>query len=60
MSGPRSFHLLLGLPGNPVSWLPGLTSPIGAGFEIALPRCFSAEIDAFYKFYKPIRSQLVG
>lgn len=35
----------------------GLTSPIiGADFEIALPRRFSAEVDAFYK---PMRGQSV-
>jgi hypothetical protein len=36
----------------------GLTSPIaGADFEVALPRRFSAEIDAFYK---PMRAQSVS
>ena len=47
----------IGLTGSPTFTTTGLTSPIaGADFEIALPRRFSAEIDAFYK---PMRGQSV-
>jgi hypothetical protein len=47
----------IGLTGSSIVTSTGLTSPIaGAAFDIALPRRFSAEIDAFYK---PMRGQSV-
>ena len=59
---PSSVYQPTGFTGAPQSSAvtaasTGLTSPIvGADFEIALPRRFSAEIDAFYK---PMRGQSV-